>query len=600
MTNRIFPDWDVINNLKNPLTPGERALVKFLDDFLPPEWLIFAQPYLNGTRPDVIIFKPSVGVVIYEVKDWQLKSYSWQQKGNVLYVHDSHGEQHPIKNPIDQVSYYREKIFSQLLPMIGETIDQEISAFGIIKVGLYFHCESTASVTSFFRHYVKPHTPIFGYDFLQKQNITKISPDVTRMKSYYWQESWNNELLFWLNPPYHSLEQTIPLQLTKQQLNHAEPQVGHFRLRGVAGSGKTQVLAYRAGKLASQNKRVLILTFNITLWHYIRDMIQRTPFEFSWKQITLNHFHGFCKDILNHHGKKWPAGEGEELFRTIITNTIWQLINEYGHDKWDTILIDEGQDYYWEWYNLLCEFLTEQNELLLVCDKKQNIYQRELTWIDGNMKNVGFRGPWRELKDIFRLPQKIANLANQFSKMFDLKEEIEGQTVIQLDLFQRPLDPHIIWRNINPLEWLDFIWEAFELLKKKIYSPSDIVILLPTHCIGIECVTFFGNKGIAINHIFECKDDEQGVQHNGHKKKSFWNGDGRLKMSTVQSFKGWESLNVILYIPAQATFDVQTFDRIIYTAITRTRENLIILNENERYKAFGEILPKKWSQQNLE
>ncbi len=403
-------------------------------------------------------------------------------------------------------------------------------------------------------------------------------------------------MLFWLNPPYHSLEQTISLKLTPRQKEHAEPLPGHYRLRGVAGSGKTQILAYRAAKLASQKKRVLILTFNITLWHYIRDMIQRAPFEFEWKDefgmpyITFNHFHGFCKDILNHYGIKWPKGFGEELFRSIIGEEVKKVVKDRNYQKWDAILIDEGQDYYWDWYDLLSKFLTERDELLLVVDKKQNIYERELNWIDGSMRNVKFSGRWRELKTVFRLPKKVVEYSNIFSKLFNLNQEIEAEEIIQPTLFDREYNPHTIWLEINPAEKLESIWKAFKFLKKEKINASDIVILLPDRFIGKEFVDFFENKNIGVNHVFE---DEEESNYHKH-KRAFWNGDGRLKMSTIHSFKGWESLNVIIFIAPKTKSSLEILDKIIYTAITRTRENLIVFNTNPRYKEFGIQLPKKW------
>ena len=39
-------------------------------------------------------------------------------------------------------------------------------------------------------------------------------------------------------------------------------------------------------------------------------------------------------------------------------------------------------------------------------------------------------------------------------------------------------------------------------------------------------------------------------------------------------------------------------DAIVYTALTRTRENLIILNSNKRYNLFGNKFPKNWKDQN--
>jgi CTP synthase len=51
---------------------------------------------------------------------------------------------------------------------------------------------------------------------------------------------------------------------------------------------------------------VLVISFNITLWHYVKDMIARSPFNFSWGKFTFTHFHGFCKDRLNEFERKWP------------------------------------------------------------------------------------------------------------------------------------------------------------------------------------------------------------------------------------------------------------------------------------------------------
>lgn len=588
--------------MPNFLTEGERVLLRFLDQNLPAEWMIFAQPYLNGTRPDVVVFNPKVGLTIYEVKDWRLSAYSWtdSKTQKELNVSDSRGT-YPVKNPVYQVDHYQEKLIGQLVPMIGETVDQKSWTYGVIKTGVYFHKETTAAAKQFFSKHVKPARPILGHDALTRQNLPLVVPDVTRTTSIYWSDKWNAEILFWLRPPFHSLEQTIRLNLSPKQRDHAEPQPGHFRLRGVAGSGKTQVLAYRAAKLASLGKRVLILTFNMTLWHYIRDMIQRAPFAFEWKAITFNHFHGFCKDTLNHHGYKWPEGKGEDLFRSVIVNAVRQAISGQDHEKWDAVLIDEGQDYYWEWYDLLREFMTAHNELLLVCDKRQNIYSRDMSWIgdetpriDGQMEDVLFRGRWRELNTVFRLPKIIAAQANEFSRAFGLSQEVQMDGVVenaQGDFFHHFFDPHTVWKEISEANFMGEAWKAFEHLKAKKFSPSDIVILLPNHDLGMQCVQFFQAKKVGVNHVFEGQEEESYKAH----KKAFWNGDGRLKMCTIHSFKGWECLNVILFIPSETKGKTEELDKVVYTAMTRTRENLIVLNAHARYRAFGGTRPHEWN-----
>ncbi len=72
MSLRIYPNWEQLNQLKTPLTEGELALAKFLDQNLPNRWEIYVQPYLNGDRPDIVILHPNIGMMIFEVKDWNL------------------------------------------------------------------------------------------------------------------------------------------------------------------------------------------------------------------------------------------------------------------------------------------------------------------------------------------------------------------------------------------------------------------------------------------------------------------------------------------------------------------------------------------------
>lgn len=139
MENRLYPTWQQLEEQNNQLTVGEKSLIKFFDDNLPKDpnwkpatglknlkdykgWLIFAQPFLNGTRPDIIIFNPQVGLVIYEVKDWNLNNYEWRKEEG-LFVNDGRGS-YPVKSPIDQVEHYKERLIGQLVPNIGESIDK--------------------------------------------------------------------------------------------------------------------------------------------------------------------------------------------------------------------------------------------------------------------------------------------------------------------------------------------------------------------------------------------------------------------------------------------------------------------------------------------
>ncbi len=450
--------------------------------------------------------------------------------------------------------------------------------------------------------------PVIGRDELSKDKLAQVVPDSRRSKSEYWQKDWNEKLLFWLKPPRHATEQGMRLTLIDDQKKFAKPQPGHHRVRGVAGSGKTQVLAYRAGELASQGYHVLIITFNLTLWHYIHDMVARSPFDFTWDNFTFTYFHGFCKDILNKSGEVWPIDSDDDanLFREVVPNKVLEILSrqhyeEYGEqfEKYDAILIDEGQDFCAEWYSMLCKFLTSRDEVVVVCDKKQNIYGRELEWLD---KRVGKRvdgrsvvekfGDWIELKKIIRLPEQVAKLSEKFSEMYNLNQDLRVLSVERRNLFSQFQD-HVVWWYIVECHWLEKIDQAFEIIKNKATNkhPSDTVILLPDKNKGIECVRYFvAKKKLLVNHVFEEDDDKKYHRH----KKAFWMGDGGIKISTIHSFKGWEVQNVIVFIPSFIPGDEELYDRIVYTAITRSKENLIIINANERYWEFGNGIPDEW------
>jgi len=214
------------------------------------------------------------------------------------------------------------------------------------------------------------------------------------------------------------------------------------------------------------------------------------------------------------------------------------------------------------------------------------------------MENVKFRGKWRELKTVYRLPKKIGDAANRFSSTFGLDQSIEVENGVQSVLVERPSThypvwnksskPHLVWINIQSDAWLSHIANAYDTIKSARQRfgeghPSDIVILLPTKSMGMEAVEYF-NKHLCINvnHVFE-----------DNHKKAFRLGVGSLKMSTIHSFKGWEALHVILLIP-EIWKGSENLDAIVYTAMTRTRENLIVLNCNERYVEYGKSLPSEW------
>ena len=71
----LNPDIETINRLHQKPTEGEQVLLKFLDKNLSSDFEIYFQPFINGDKPDIVVLKKNGGVIIIEVKDWNLSHY---------------------------------------------------------------------------------------------------------------------------------------------------------------------------------------------------------------------------------------------------------------------------------------------------------------------------------------------------------------------------------------------------------------------------------------------------------------------------------------------------------------------------------------------
>lgn len=588
---QIFPDWNIIDHFRNKLQDGEREIARYFYSSLSDDWEIYVQPFLNGSRPDIIILNPNFGVMTIEVKDWDLWNYHF--KDEKLYLITRTGDYHKL-NPIEQAERYQHNLMD-IIP----GLEKYSSSFSL---GVYLHKGSQEEVEEFFKNAPKKgqNVLLMGYDGLDTSKIESIFQKKTSKKKLI-PEGLLKEIRNWLNPPEHLIENSSKIKLTEDQLRHAKPKKGHHRIKGVIGSGKTLVLAYRAAALAKQNYKVLIVTYNKTLSYYIQDMINRTPFKFSPNLIVCQHFHKLCTDILTNMGYPIPVTEdydeddcndNYQYFKQILPNSVKDALKvAKKHNEnieqfhYDAILIDEGQDFEFEWYELLCQFLSQRNELVLMCDDAQNIYGVDTSWIYDEMK--GFRGRWGELKQSMRLPPNVVREANRFAEMYlsDISMHAEE--------YQTQLtEPELRWISCSPrnvafdkAEAKNVAFDQAEaaydyLFKEKNEQPTDIVMLFTKKTWGKQMVERFKQKRkLEVNHTF---DDRH--------KKAFRMGDARTKMSTIHSFKGWELNNIIIVIDFSSKSENKSSR--IYTAIGRTKRNLIVINLSNDYSNYGKMWPQ--------
>ncbi|HFE9701200.1 TPA: NERD domain-containing protein [Clostridium perfringens] len=79
-------DREIIENFNSsdPITEGEEYLLnKFKTSPRFKGWTIFEQPHINSMKPDFILLHSDKGIIIIEVKDWNLSSETYENGGYI-------------------------------------------------------------------------------------------------------------------------------------------------------------------------------------------------------------------------------------------------------------------------------------------------------------------------------------------------------------------------------------------------------------------------------------------------------------------------------------------------------------------------------------
>jgi len=604
------------NELKVPFTKGEYYLSKQLDAKLPDEWVIHTKPELRNRwgsnicpqTPDVVIANKRHGIMIIEIKDWQidLPKYKSGEKINrkgkkiwEVFIEDEKGTRTSNINPVYKADGYRLRMVDGIHEIQEEIFNDKRKNI-LIKSGLYFHniisSQKAKSFVGIPKYFNPDRCTVFGRDMLDKNvKIEQFIPLINNNIKIHSNTDWLSKFKNWISPPLHISEgQNLISErdLNDKQKRYIISRPGVIqKLSGVAGSGKTRVIAIRAASLAKLGKKILVICYNITLKNYLKKEIEGTKYDFDPTNIDIFYFHDFCKAYREFRNIEYPdegsMQKNDELEKEKIIRD--KIENRNLSANYDAIIIDEGQDFKETWFKLLRNFLSQNGEMLIAFDDKQNIYSIKKFKISG----VG-SGRWGVLNKGYRLLNEHIKLVNKFSNEFltDFKSDEENPIIETNTQHTLPFEPNSLskWINVNNIvESRDMVCEMLNHLdKNQKLDFSDTAILVPDHDEGINLrehiLEYFKNKNLKISDIFSKNPDRQ---RDAKKIFNVFDSDRRLKMSTINSFKGWERRNIIILIPYKTD---KNFDFKMYTSMTRVREKLIIINLSERYKNFENII----------
>ena len=144
-------------------------------------------------------------------------------------------------------------------------------------------------------------------------------------------------------------------------------------IEGVAGSGKTLMAKAQAQRFAEQGKRTLFLCYNKSLAEWLRSALPEEHVDL----IHVYHFHKLCSDLCRKAGVPFrpPEGDQGEFWKHEAPELLWEAI-EGLPDRYDAVVVDEGQDFHADWWDPIELINTngEEGYLYVFYDPAQNLY----------------------------------------------------------------------------------------------------------------------------------------------------------------------------------------------------------------------------------
>ncbi len=545
---------------------GERLVYDAMHR-LPEDWVVFhscKEDYLEDNRyvhyeADFVVLVPERGIVVIEVKDWpqiRVQNGRWQSRRN------SHDEwQSHVHSPLEQANIALQKLMRSLarcaclphaphrwpehrhIAILTQGVPDIESSFNLPFGSLY----------------------LCGAEGLQQlqQNLEKLfilnQPErmsarrVSKIK-----DMLAPSVLFHMSLQNYLQEMDATTAPILNLLPMLYESTGGIRVEGCAGTGKTVMACAEAARQAADlpedgNHRILMLCFN----HAMANELQQNPTLAEQAHVLqISTFHDFCIDHilqprqLNHLVNY--NGTGDRLPEA----TLQCILNLPGLPQFDSIFVDEAQDFRDIWWQLIQTMLRPGGRLYTFADKHQDLYNRyhqmpELPTrirLNANLRNA------RQIAGYSRamLPENEQNLS------------ILPMTGAGIHLSEPADSPQE--RAVEIQRIIQQLTEGPESVKA-----SEIVVLSPWRTTHPRCSLPLV-QGLAV-----APADETPAQAAERRAACRCTESTHIFSSTIKSFKGQEAAYIVLTdvigLGESRGFDMKE----LYTACTRARYGLYII-----------------------
>lgn len=335
-------------------------------------------------------------------------------------------------------------------------------------------------------------------------------------------------------------------RLTADQMRLLDMVAANRRLlvRGCAGSGKTFLAKRLAAKRSAKGEKVLVLCFNNLLGGLLEEELRNLP------GVTATNFHHLCERLAREASVPLPsmANVGESAYYGALIDAAMKALESDSSLRFDTVIIDEAQDFDLVWWIVIESLLANSNASLTVFIDTNQI-------LHGTSKGVpASLGPFAEsdLSQNVRNTQSIHREALRFFRG-DPEPSAEGPEGTAPTWIRAESYDEEIQRLAEMLG---------RLVKEDKISTEDIVVLTPK---GTNSTSLRSRDKIGKLPLVPVEQREA----------------GEIGWSTVRRFKGLESPIVIITELDGEIAKSAHLRELVYVGVTRARDYLYLIGASD-------------------
>lgn len=609
---KLLDEYDLELQIQNNVLSPQKARVAYrLQNILAIDDIMYIGPVVNEVKVDFIIVRPNKGILLINVFENNLNNCELSNDSKEITIIDKgDNDIGTYQSPIDLINLCQKSIKDGIEELLMSTIESSRN-FGLIKKAVIFTENTMDCIKSFFNidSDCQNFTYLFGNSFIKNKSVSQTLYNklgfTTNTNAF--DDVVIRKLASIISPSWHSYQEgIIGIEPKGVQKELSKSRNVQQKISGVAGAGKTHVLALRAiNAIKRTSGNVLILTYTKTLPNYLRFRLSQIREDFSWDKVDIFFYHHFFRIRASECQLHVDFGSYDDIDF---------FENAQNHKTYSAIFVDEVQNYTTEWLKILTQyFLEPDGEFVVFGDPKQNVYHRP---IDSN-KDIRLGvigGVWnKELNQGRRFNNpRLVSLATAFQTKY--LSSLTVDNIITNKPFDNTLDfqslAYYDIRSNNDVN--NIVSQIIGIIDESKADAKDFVVLAHSSKLlrSIDYnyrnrtgnnteVTFVSTEQYEwLKKIHNVTDDntanwrfKQDFESlEGTRKRLFTTDKRFIKFSTILSFQGWESPSIIVILEDDCLGNSSNYSltpEVVYTAITRARESLFIINVgNNTYDKF--------------